>query len=170
MHRSYDAVKMAEARRRRARADWEHGARPMRAAAPASAAVIVLLKGLTPEATLALPASTLQIEKFPFRIGRLEPFVENDLMIADLTPWQISRNHVELIESDGRIGVIDRGSRMGSLVDGRPLGGTNGELGPVFFRGDRGVLVLGNGRSPFAYEVLIRSRNGSNKPVGSAGR
>jgi cellulose biosynthesis protein BcsQ len=128
--------------------------------APAGQTPVVVLKGMTRQAARCLPARTLEIVKFPFRIGR-RPFAENDLMIADLSPWQVSRNHIELIERDGRIGAVDRGSRVGSLVDEQRLGGSHGERGPVFFEGPRGTLVLGNRRSPFVFEVLIRPRDGS---------
>lgn len=118
--------------------------------------VVVLLRGLTPVAARSLPASPLRITRFPFSIGRLDPGVATDLTIADSPPWQVSRSHVQLIEANGRIGVVDQQSRLGTLVDGRPLAGSRGQPGPLFFSDSGGTLVLGNSRSPYSYEVSIQ--------------
>ena len=92
---------------------------------------VAFLRGLTPQAHRALAGSVVEIRKFPFRIGRNNPFSENDLTIPDHSPRQVSRRHLELIERDGRIGVVDRGSQFGTLVDGMPLGGACGILRSV---------------------------------------
>lgn len=135
------------------------GSQPLSPLPSAKAHVIVCLEGLTPKAALGLPTNPLQIEKFPFRIGRLspDPLVHNDLMIPDSVPLQISRHHVEFIKHEGRIGVLDRGSTLGSLVDSRQIGGSEGDPGPLFFSGSEGTLVLGNRDSPFRYKVAIRT-------------
>jgi cellulose biosynthesis protein BcsQ len=126
-------------------------------ASPAASAprTAMLLEALTARAALALPEQPLRLERFPVRIGRLAPGIENDIGIPDQRPWHVSKHHVELVERDGRVGVVDLGSRMGTLVDGHPLGGRSGDLGPRFFEGDSGRLVLGNASSPFAFEVRI---------------
>ena len=135
------------------------GSQPLSPLPSAKAHVIVCLEGLTPKAALGLPTNPLQIEKFPFRIGRLspDPLVHNDLMIPESVPLQISRHHVEFIKHEGRIGVLDRGSTLGSLVDGRQVGGSEGDPGPLFFSGSEGTLVLGNRDSAFTYKVVIRT-------------
>lgn len=122
-------------------------------AAPTSRPTI-LLEALTPRAALALPSQPLRLEHFPVRIGRLDPDVANDVSIPDHRPWHVSKRHAELIERDGRVGVIDLGSRLGTLVDGHALGGGS-DRGPRFFEEDGGRLVLGNARSPFAFAVKI---------------
>ena len=118
---------------------------------------VVSLAGLTPQARSALPETPFQITTFPFRIGRWspDPLVQNDLSLPDAAPLQISRHHLALIKYDGRIGVSDRGSRLGALVDGRQLGGAGGHPGPLFFTGTAGTLVLGNHFSPFQFHVTI---------------
>jgi hypothetical protein len=115
----------------------------------------VFLEGLTPEATLALPANPLEIKSFPCSIGRTDPHVRNDLAILDEPPWHVSRNHAALIEQDGRVGVVDRGSKLGSFVEGQPLGGEAGKTGPIFFAGNGGTLVMGGANSPFRYAVAV---------------
>ena len=117
----------------------------------------VYMEGLTPAASQALPENPYRIDKFPFLIGRKsrDPFSYNDLRIPDSVPLQISRHHIELIRQDGCIGASDRGSHLGSIVDGRLLGGREGASGPLFFTGPEGILTLGNRNSPFRYKIKI---------------
>jgi CRP-like cAMP-binding protein len=120
----------------------------------------ITLEGLTPRAAAALPVSPFQITRFPFRIGRLspDPLVYNDLMLPDSEPLEISRHHLAFIVDEGRVGVVDRGSTLGSWVDGQQLGGRFGLSGPVFFNGPEGLLVLGSRNSPFRYRVNFTTR------------
>jgi CRP-like cAMP-binding protein len=120
--------------------------------------VVVFLQGLTSHATRALPTTPLPITKFPFRIGQEseDPFAYNDLVLPDVVPPQLSQNHVAIINYEGHIGVMDRRSHFGALVDGQPLGGQDGHPGPLFFNHHTGLLVLGQADSPFRYAVEIR--------------
>ena len=115
----------------------------------------VLLEGLTPVASQALPEQPFYIKKFPFLMGRKsgDPLSLNDLMIPDTAPFQVSRHHLELITHEGRIGALDRGSYLGSIVDGEELGGPDGSMGTLFFEGTKGILILGTIKSPFRYRV-----------------
>jgi CRP-like cAMP-binding protein len=128
------------------------------AVAPARGQLTITLEGMTPRAAAALPATPFQITQFPFRIGResADPLVYNDLMLPDSVPLQISRHHLALIVDEGRIGVVDRSSSLGSWVNGERLGGPSGVSGPIFLTGSEGLLVLGNRDSPFRYRVLLR--------------
>jgi CRP-like cAMP-binding protein len=120
----------------------------------------ITLQGITPRAAAALPASPFEITQFPFRIGResADPLVYNDLMLPDSVPLQISRHHLAFIKHQGRVGVVDRGSTLGSWVDGRQVGGPSGLPGPVFFTGSEGLLVLGTRDSPFRYRVSLGAK------------
>lgn len=128
------------------------------AAAPARPPV-VLIEGLTPEAERALPTCPFRIERFPFRIGRQShnPLVHNDLEIEDETPWQVSRHHLAFVLDNGRVGLVDRGSTLGSDVDGRRLGGRKGEPGPIFVEGET-RLTLGQEKSPFRFQVIVQAK------------
>lgn len=119
--------------------------------------VKVVIQAMTPTAFKALSSPRLEVEKFPFKIGRRsdDPLVHNDLSIPDSQPWQVSRHHVALIRLGDRIGVVDRGSRLGAAVDGRRIGGPDGVDGPVFFDGNEGVLALGNAATEWKYKVFL---------------
>jgi len=117
----------------------------------------VSMEGLTPIALQSLPENPLHIKEFPFLIGRKsrDPLSYNDLKIPDSVPLQISRHHMEFIKDGDRIGVSDRGSYLGSIIDGRLLGGEEGSPDPMFFEGSEGTLILGNHKSPFRYKIQI---------------
>ena len=117
--------------------------------------VMASLEGLTLEASRALPEHPYIIQRFPFLIGRRsdDPLSYNHLTIPDEEPFQISRHHVELLERNGRVGVLDRGSYLGSMVDGQQLGGPGGRRGLLYFNENGGELILGNTRSPYKFSV-----------------
>lgn len=121
---------------------------------------IITLEGITPRAAAALPETPFQIGQFPFRVGRQspDPLIYNDLMLPDSVPLQISRHHLAFVKDQGRVGVVDRGSTLGSWVNGRQIGGPSGMAGPVFFTGPEGVLVLGHRDSPYKYRVKISAK------------
>jgi CRP-like cAMP-binding protein len=137
------------------RGDPKHARLPV---VPSRGQLTVTLEGITPRAAAALPVTPFQITQFPFRVGRESPdaLIYNDLMLPDSVPLQISRHHVSFIANEGRVGVVDRGSTLGSWVDGQQLGGRSGVSGPVFFTGSEGLLVLGTHDSPFRYRVCVR--------------
>jgi CRP-like cAMP-binding protein len=126
-------------------------------AAPAPSQTVVCLEGLTQQASNVLPETPFRITTFPFRIGRQshDPLVYNDLSIPDSVPLQISRHHLTFVKQDGQIGVSDRGSHLGSLVNGTQLGGVDGHAGPLFLTDSENTLVLGNAFSRFKFKVTI---------------
>jgi cellulose biosynthesis protein BcsQ len=120
---------------------------------------IVYLRPRTREAAFAVPFDAekpLCVREFPFFMGRDDPGVLNDLAIQDLQPWQVSRRHAHLIRREGRIGVMDLGSRLGTWVDDRQLGGPTADPGPAYFGPGGGELVLGKRRrSPYVFGVEV---------------
>lgn len=117
----------------------------------------VRIEGLTPRAVESLSDNPAVFGSLPIKIGRRtnDPLVQNHLEIADRDPLQISRHHVSIIQEGGKVGVLDRGSQLGASVDDERIGGKNDFPGPVFFKGDEGILVLGTEKSPFRFKVTI---------------
>ena len=124
---------------------------------PPRGQLTLTLEGVTPRAVAALPVNPFPITHFPFRIGRrsADPLVYNDLMLPDSVPLQISRHHLTFIVHEGRVGVVDRGSTLGSWVGVQQIGGPSGRSGPVFFTGAEALLVLGSRESPFRFRVSL---------------
>jgi CRP-like cAMP-binding protein len=155
----FERLREADATILQLRAATSDGSEAPAGEQPERGGPVVVLEGATTEAREALADGPCRIDRFPFRIGRLShnPLVHNDLTIEDDTPWQVSRHHLAFVLLDGRVAVADRGSTLGSSVDGRRLGGERGDPGPLTFSGDRGSLVLGNEKSPFRFDVTIQS-------------
>ena len=120
----------------------------------------VSLEGLTPTAIKTLPADPFEIKKFPFRIGRQshDPLVTNDLMIPDSNPYQIAIHHLAFIQTKDGLGVVDRGSQFGSLLNGDQLGGVDGDPKPVILTEPESILVLGHVTSPFKYKICLHTK------------
>jgi len=135
------------------------GARSSQTSLESSPEAVVRLRPRTATAAFAVrfdAEKPLSICEFPFFIGRDDPGVLNDLAIHDLHPWQVSRRYAHLIRRDGRVGVMDLGSRLGTWVDGRQLGGPTADPGPVYFGSQGGELVLGSRRrSPYVFDVEV---------------
>ena len=116
----------------------------------------------TTERSAALHPSGLRAEvrKFPFRIGResdhegLSGFGRVDLALPDHRPYSVSRGHC-LIERNGDGFVVrDCGSRLGTIVNGTPLGAEATEtLAPLIPGENR--LILGTEQGHHEYLVTI---------------
>ena len=115
------------------------------------------IEGLTPKAIAAMSDNPFSFTALPFKIGRKtnDPMVNNHMEIADKDPLQISRHHVSIVDEGGKIGVIDRGSQLGALVDDQRIGGKKHGPGPVFFKGDEAIIILGTDTSPYKYKITV---------------
>jgi CRP-like cAMP-binding protein len=144
----------------------------------AAAKLRVRIEGLTPRATSVLPGRRpATIDHFPYRIGRLalpeDPFSENELSIPDTSPWWVSRSHCALAQVDDRCFLIDRGSRLGTLVDGKTLGGGR-QPGRVELKPGAHEVRIGGALTPFRFRFVVSSverrttarRTGGDKPAG----
>ncbi|MFZ9919980.1 MAG: cyclic nucleotide-binding domain-containing protein [Terrimicrobiaceae bacterium] len=103
------------------------------------------------------PFGKLSIEKFPFRIGRLNHedgsvFSSNDFSIPDKQPFQVSRNHCSIEREGDHYFVRDRGSTLGTIVNGVPIGVQHGTLTVDLKKGEN-ILILGSQRSPYKFRI-----------------
>jgi len=131
--------------------------KPKSARAQPGSVKSVRIEGLTPRAVEALSGSPSTFLALPIKVGRKtnDPMVHNHLEIADRDPLQISRHHLSIVQEGDKVGVLDRGSHLGASVDDERIGGKSDSPGPVFFKGDEGILVLGTDKSPYRYKVII---------------
>lgn len=131
-----------------------------------------LLVPLTPESRAALGAPQVEIERFPYRVGResrgpqrtADGFVSerrnpgsrpsNDLYLVEHDePMNVSRAHF-LIERDGAGYVlVDRESTCGTIVEGELVGG--GTRGGTVALHDGDVIIVGTSNSPYAFKFRI---------------
>ncbi len=124
-----------------------------------SSKVEITLVGKTRLARNQLPENPLIIKKLPFFIGRVtrDPLAYNDLSIEDKAPYRISRHHLELVRHQQGIELLDRGSHLGSIVNGQRLGGVDGSSGPMVISERKADLILGDKSSPYKYRIEIAS-------------
>src|SRR6478736_2133433 len=124
----------------------------------------VVLFGLTPAAAaLFLPAPALRLADLPFRVGRLpvageaQPIEVNDLQLSDMTPFNVSRDHFAIERAPDGVQVRDRGSYVGTIVNGVQIGRHHHVATVPLAVGDNEV-VAGNPRSPFRFRVVVALR------------
>jgi pSer/pThr/pTyr-binding forkhead associated (FHA) protein len=109
----------------------------------------------------AVPAEGLAIASLPFRVGRASEANEpeswdlNDLWLLDEPPFNVSRNHlaIERTEEAGYL-VRDRGSKLGTIVNDRPIGGNALVWMVELMEGDN-RLIVGSRHSPYQFRVAV---------------
>ena len=80
---------------------------------------LIILSGLNESSSEALGGGEMNISKFPFKVGRKHE--SNDLCLQEFPPYNVSRNHFLIDKLEGRYVVIDRESRLGTIVNGRRI-------------------------------------------------
>lgn len=102
---------------------------------------------------------TVNVDRFPFRIGRAEDkgslFLQNDLSIPDEKPLQVSRHHASIDNGGGKCFVSDLGSRIGTVVNGVKIGGGAGSIVAELKAGDNTVIFGHPVTSPHRYTVNV---------------
>jgi hypothetical protein len=121
----------------------------------------VLLFGLTPAAAAVFfPARALRLAPLPFRLGRLpvageaQPLEVNDLQLSDTRPFHVSRNHFAIERGPDGVQVRDRGSYVGTIVNGVQIGGHH-HVATVPLAVGENEVVAGSPRSPFRFRVVV---------------
>ena len=121
-------------------------------------APVLFLEGLTPEATRSLPEARVSVNRFPFRIGRktavVDPLSQNELAVRDHEPYQVSLNHCALVRLGRRYFLIDRGSRLGTIVNGVTIGGRE-RAGCVELTDWTNEVALGDAGTPYRFRLTI---------------
>lgn len=101
----------------------------------------------------------LTVTKLPFLIGREAgaagaPFTFNDLSLADQMPYQVSRNHCAIEQHGERLVVRDRGSTVGTVVNGKPIG-VRFMVTEADLMAGTNELRLGSPESPHHFSVTV---------------
>jgi len=101
-----------------------------------------------------------EIKEFPYKIGREgslgpdSPFGLNDLFLKDRIPWNVSRNHCAIESRGGTILVKDRGSNVGTIVNGKPIGVRFTKVAAELNPGEN-ELIIGVQGSPHVFAVTV---------------
>lgn len=104
--------------------------------------------------------TTVEVAKFPYRIGREEHrsvpsvFSTNDYVLSDEQPYQVSRNHCSIECEGSHLFVRDRGSMVGTIVNGVSLGAGQINLTADLQLGEN-TLILGVENSPYRFIIEV---------------
>ena len=116
--------------------------------------------GLKKEAAEILEGKELLIKKFPFKIGRNSShisdaiFVNNDLFIDDVVPYNVSKNHMSINVQNNQFYVLDRGSSLGTIVNGKQIGGQVSNYKANLNPGEN-IVIIGSEASPYQFKITI---------------
>jgi CRP-like cAMP-binding protein len=122
-------------------------------------APVVFIESLTPETSRSLAESSVPVTRFPFRIGRrteaADPFAANELGFGDDASDQVSLNHCALVRVGTRYFIIDRGSRLGTIVNGVAIGGRHALTGCTELKDWTNEIALGDPDTPYRLRLTI---------------
>lgn len=112
-----------------------------------------------PAAKNVVAAEGLEITRFPFRVGRRstrseDPLEINDLILPDAHPFNVSRNHFSIEKNADGILIHDRGSYLGTIVNGKLLGGHHHGAWTSLKKGENEIIV-GSLQSPFRFQIDV---------------
>ncbi len=115
----------------------------------------LMITGLTPEAVASLPEGGFIVRRLPLDVGRYtrDTSVQNDWVIEDSEPYQVSRSHLVVFMDLGTPAVMDRGSHRGGLLNGVAFGGRYGDQGSQYLRDTGNTLCIGSEDSPYRYTI-----------------
>jgi len=132
------------------------------------------LFSLTPESRTALGGAEMELKELPFRVGRESRQYEskekkamfaekrnpanrpnNDLYLGEDTDLiNVSREHFQIVRDGAGFALEDRGSTLGTSVEGQKVGGEN-KGGRIALR-DGDVIIVGASVSPFVFKFRLR--------------
>ena len=102
----------------------------------------------------------MRIDHFPFRVGRpssrqRDPFEINNLSLPDSRPFNVSRNHFSVEKNSEGVFIHDRGSYLGTIVNGKVIGGDHlGAWTPL--KDGENKVIVGSHHSPFRFRIIVK--------------
>ena len=102
----------------------------------------------------------MEINKFPFKVGRFTKrradmlFHKNDLNLLDIPPYSISRSHFSITKKNGDYFFTDRGSKLGTIVNGKRIGDSHHRSKIVLDQSNNQIL-FGNESDKLEFSIEI---------------
>ena len=103
------------------------------------------IRGLTEAQTRSLKANLAEGDRI-LACGKLRP--------EDHAPYQLSRSHCEIDFENGRFVLRDRGSKLGTFVNGEQICVDSGKISAELKQGENDI-VFGTHGSPHHYSIFI---------------
>jgi CheY-like chemotaxis protein len=127
----------------------------------------ITLAGENPHTQKTLLGQTIKVTSFPFRVGREDrrgkaqdekrhptSVPNNGLYLEDAPPYRLSREHFQIEYRDRQYFVRDRGSSLGLIVNGHPIGGSHAEKVQKLAKGEN-IIVVGYETSPYRFLITV---------------
>jgi CRP/FNR family cyclic AMP-dependent transcriptional regulator len=127
---------------------------------PAPGAPSLMLRAATERARGVLGADLMPITRLPFTVGRTPAddeapaFIAVDLAIPEPQPYRLSRAHFSLVAQGDEVVVRDLASKLGTIVNDRPLGWDFPSDSAPLHQGEN-IIVAGGSGSPFVFAVTL---------------
>jgi CRP/FNR family transcriptional regulator, cyclic AMP receptor protein len=127
---------------------------------PAHGAPSLMLRAATERARGVLGADLMPIARLPFTVGRTPAddeapaFIAVDLAIPEPQPYRLSRAHFSLVAQGDEVVVRDLASKLGTIVNDRPLGWDFPSDSAPLHQGEN-IIVAGGSGSPFVFAVTL---------------
>ena len=105
--------------------------------------------------------ASLLVTAFPYRVGRAtgnaaeDASNGNDLLLKDRRPYSISRKHFSIEWAGDACCFQDAGSRLGSIVNGRRVGGNTPGPVKVSLKPGRNSVHLGARRGKLSFTFIV---------------
>lgn len=127
----------------------------------------VVIYPLNADASQVLPEGGLEVDRFPFRFGRVPVSREektlafNDVELPDARPHRLSLNHFAVDLDGSEVVVRDRGSRQGTFVNGLRIGAGERRDQAVLKAGDNEVEIgaiasdFAVAKNPYRFKILV---------------
>ena len=138
-----------------------HHPSPEKPTLPSTSEVHCLVKPHSEAAKQVMREEGFMVTRLPFRVGRKSesPLVSNDLALDDAKPYHLSRNHFVIERKEGHVIIRDRGSFMGTQVNGKKIGGHASEK-LAFLQLGHNEIIAGGKDSPFHLAIeIIENKN-----------
>ena len=122
----------------------------------------ITLTPVTKETRRAGAPEEIILDRLPFRIGRRQAgegadiLSANDLSLRDQYPYQVSRNHCAIERIGSELVIRDRGSTLGTILNGQSIG-TESEHMVLPLQPGANKLTLGGDDSTFQFNVQIEA-------------
>jgi CRP-like cAMP-binding protein len=122
--------------------------------------VIVQIEPDTEEMCQQTPLQKRLIRFYPFHFCRraqlagAEPMIQNQFLIADRSPFRVSRKHCMIDTSGDAVFIEDKASQLGTIVNGIPIGGKSLKMRVKLISGAN-TLVLGGQDSQVRFRLDV---------------
>ena len=104
--------------------------------------------------------TSVEVDTFPLYVGRYtrrrsdDMFHANNLFLLDEPPYSISRSHFSIIRYQNDLYFYDRGSTLGSWVNGEQVGGDNYAAKKKMLKYGENTIVLGAKTSKLKFTFI----------------